>query len=244
MIHIKTILVESWKKTQGNKRNILSAFAVYIVCYFFMQFSYNEIMEFIFYFPYIHQILQSLNNAPVNVDYAITLFTFMISAFLLRAIIFGFLLTPMFAGILMMGVYVNNNLPIKIDMLFHYYRFIFKLGLAYILFALFLLIPITLFLIFIKVITFIIMIIFVPYIVVSYSMFIPLIIENKLGIWQALETSRKVITKQWFNVFGFYICLFCIIVISALPIGIGLIWSLPFAFISYGNLYNKLFVKD
>lgn len=56
-----------------------------------------------------------------------------------------------------------------------------------------------------------------------------------------MEASRKIITKQWFKVFGLGICLGIIVAISAIPLGIGLIWTIPLAMLSMGILYQTIF---
>ena len=43
---------------------------------------------------------------------------------------------------------------------------------------------------------------------------------------------------------GIYIIQFCIVIISMIPLGIGLIWTLPFILILYGTVYKRLAVKS
>jgi len=52
------------------------------------------------------------------------------------------------------------------------------------------------------------------YLLVSYSIAIPLALDRGIGFWQALETSRRVITRRWFTVFG-------AILATALLAGVG-----------------------
>ena len=40
------------------------------------------------------------------------------------------------------------------------------------------------------------------YLATSYSLVQPLIIDRRLGFWSALETSRKIVTKNWWSFFG------------------------------------------
>ncbi len=51
------------------------------------------------------------------------------------------------------------------------------------------------------------MLLIVPgiYLSVAYWLAMPLIIDRELAPWQALELSRKAITKVWFQVFGAYL---------------------------------------
>jgi hypothetical protein len=65
-----------------------------------------------------------------------------------------------------------------------------------------------------------------------------------MHVWQAMELSRKTITKQWFRFFGLGIVAVVLIVVSAIPFGIGLIWSIPTVYIAYGLLYHHLFDEE
>ena len=62
-----------------------------------------------------------------------------------------------------------------------------------------------------------------------------------LSPWQALEASRKAITQHWFKVFGLFIVLGLIIIVSAIPLGIGLVWSIPLMVVAMGVLYRTIF---
>lgn len=79
------------------------------------------------------------------------------------------------------------------------------------------------------------------YLSIAYVFAIPLVVERGLSPWKAMETSRKAINQCWFRVFGLGIVLCLIIAISAIPMFIGLIWSLPLAIIAMGILYRNLF---
>jgi uncharacterized membrane protein len=79
------------------------------------------------------------------------------------------------------------------------------------------------------------------YLSVAYMLAIPLVVERGLSPWQALETSRKAITQHWFKVFGLFLLLGLILGLSMIPLGIGLIWTLPLFIISMGVLYRTIF---
>lgn len=49
------------------------------------------------------------------------------------------------------------------------------------------------------------------------------------------------ISKRWFSVFGLYLVVLIIMAISALPLGIGLIWTLPLALVVPGIIYRNMF---
>ncbi len=79
------------------------------------------------------------------------------------------------------------------------------------------------------------------YLSVAYMMAMPLIVEKDMGIWEAMETSRKAITKKWFTFLIFFIVASIIMGISAIPLGIGLIWTFPLFMIGLGIIYRNMF---
>jgi hypothetical protein len=79
------------------------------------------------------------------------------------------------------------------------------------------------------------------YLMVAFALAMPLVVEKRLGPWEALSASRKAIGKRWFAALGFGLALTVINVIAALPLGIGLIWTLPFSVIAGGVFYRNVF---
>lgn len=79
------------------------------------------------------------------------------------------------------------------------------------------------------------------YLGVAYLLAIPLVAERGLSPWQALETSRKAISQHWFKAFFLFLVLGLIMAISIIPLGIGLIWTMPLFVISVGVLYRTIF---
>ena len=65
------------------------------------------------------------------------------------------------------------------------------------------------------------------YLAVGYMFTTFLIIDYRMEFWQAMETSRKIITKNWFAFFGFALLLTLINLLGVLAIGIGLLVSIP-----------------
>jgi uncharacterized membrane protein len=76
---------------------------------------------------------------------------------------------------------------------------------------------------------------------VAYSLVIQLIADRKLEAWPALETSRQVVTRQWFSVAGVLLAIGIITALSAIPFGLGPIWTLPMGITTIGVLYRELF---
>lgn len=79
------------------------------------------------------------------------------------------------------------------------------------------------------------------YLAIAYSMTLPLIVDQRLGIWQAMEKSRKMVTKAWFRVFGIFAALWLLLLVSTLLVGVGLIWTVPMSWIAIGVVYHALF---
>ncbi|MDK9705727.1 MAG: hypothetical protein OEL83_01645 [Desulforhopalus sp.] len=79
------------------------------------------------------------------------------------------------------------------------------------------------------------------YLTVGYAMTIPLIIDRKMSPWQAMETSRKAIHNEWWKVFGLSLVMGLILLVSMIPLGIGLIWTWPMFVVLGGVLYRSLF---
>ncbi len=80
------------------------------------------------------------------------------------------------------------------------------------------------------------------YLSVAWSMTIPLLVDQRLGIWEAMEISRKTVTRHWFKVFVLMMIIMPVLVaVSAIPFGIGLIWTIPMSFILTGVIYQALY---
>lgn len=136
---------------------------------------------------------------------------------------------PLMAGLFMLSIKRAAGLPVNAFMVFNYFPKTLTLFLAYLLMML--LISIGLVLLVIPGI----------YLAVAYALVLPLLVDKNLGIWQALETSRKGLTTCWFRFLGLGILGFIIVCISAIPLLIGLIWTLPWLYIALGIIYRDLF---
>lgn len=79
------------------------------------------------------------------------------------------------------------------------------------------------------------------YLIIAYMFALLLMLDKNMGPWEALETSRKAVTHHWFKIFGIVLVMSVIMMISILPLGIGLIWTLPMMYIMNGLLYQRIF---
>ena len=79
------------------------------------------------------------------------------------------------------------------------------------------------------------------FLVIAYMMTLPLLAFRNMNVWTAMETSRRTVTHKWFRVFGLYLLVGLITGLSALPLGIPLIWTIPWATLVNGVLYRRMF---
>lgn len=82
------------------------------------------------------------------------------------------------------------------------------------------------------------------YLSVGYTYAMVLVVDKGLSPWQAMEESRKVIHKIWWKMFGLYIAVGLVIFLGTIPLGIGLIWCVPWSLVLMGVLYHFLFTED
>mgnify|MGYP000421583405 CR=1 FL=1 len=139
---------------------------------------------------------------------------------------------PISVGILLLGVFRAREAEITIGQVFNYFPQFPYLLLGYILITIF------------TILGFIALVIPGIYLSIAYIYSLSLVADKKLPVWQAMELSRKTVTKQWFKFFGLGIVSFFFILLSAIPFGIGLIWSIPTVYITYGLLYHRLFDEE
>ena len=85
------------------------------------------------------------------------------------------------------------------------------------------------------VVLFILLMIGILLVAVIWAFKIHFIVIYNMEAWPAMELSRKICTHNLFQLIGLFLLLGIIIVISAIPCGIGLLFSLP---LSIGAMYN------
>ncbi len=78
------------------------------------------------------------------------------------------------------------------------------------------------------------------YLAVSYMFTTFLIIDYRMEFWQALETSRKIITKNWFAFFGFSFALCVINILGCLAFGVGLLVTIPVTACATAIAYKEI----
>ncbi len=142
-------------------------------------------------------------------------------------------LMPLLVGIMMMAIEYSRGKQITFKSIFNYYQFAGKLALASIIIHIFTLLGLMLF------------ILPAIYVSVAYVFTMPLIVDKGMDVWEAMEYSRKTVTKHWFKVAGLMALLSIMIVLGAMAMGIGLIWAVPLMFVTlYGLAYPIMFEDE
>jgi len=143
-------------------------------------------------------------------------------------LITGFITYPLVVGMMMIAIKRSVGIPTNVAMVFDYYPKTMPIFLTY------LLMPLLIF------IGFLLLVLPGIYLAIAYALALPLLVDKNMGIWEAMEASRKAITPCWFRVFGLFLLGGIILMISALPLGIGLIWTVPFFGLAAAIVYRNL----
>ncbi len=77
---------------------------------------------------------------------------------------------------------------------------------------------------------------------VVYIFVIPLVVFGKLDFWSALESSRVIITKRFWEAFAFLILIAGVNLIGVLAFGVGLFFTIPLSYamilMAYDDIYG------
>ncbi len=221
--NIGDIFSEAWKKTDGLKGSFWAAFAciaLITAATFMISYSIDGLIQQ--YYPMgdlavithpIAQILQILFSV--------------------------FLSTPLFGGLLMLSIKHCAGEPIVYSSVFHYLKYWKQLAIYPIVVGLIGLVRSLL--IDSSWAQFGLSLVML-YIIVTYIMFVPLVVDKQLNTWAALEASRKHICAHWFKTLWFIILLGLIAGVSGMLILIPLIWTLPMVYNGIAILYRNIFV--
>ncbi len=139
-------------------------------------------------------------------------------------------LMPLMVGIIMLAINYTRGERIEFNSIFNYYHLTGKLAFAGLMIYI------------MTVIGFVLFILPGIYLTIAYVFTLPLVADKGMDVWEAMELSRKSVTKHWFKVFGLFLLLSLIMALGALALGIGLIWAVPLMFVTlYGLLYPLIF---
>lgn len=79
------------------------------------------------------------------------------------------------------------------------------------------------------------------YLIFAYMFSMHLVVEKNMPAWRALESSRKAISRVWFRFVGLYFLIILVNLLAAIPLFIGLIWTVPWSVLTISMVYNQLF---
>jgi uncharacterized membrane protein len=79
------------------------------------------------------------------------------------------------------------------------------------------------------------------YLNVAWLFAAPLVIDKRMGFWNAMELSRKMVNKHWFVVFGFLIVYGLLAVSGIIACGIGILVTMPIGIAALMYAYEGVF---
>lgn len=209
---IGELLGEAWRRVKGIKGTLIAGLIVYGVALNLLGFVFGFILGMAGLL-HGHDSGSLSGNAVQGVI----------------GIIAGAICYPLLAGLNMIGIRRAADQPASINEVFSYFSLfapLFITGLA---------VSVLVYL------GFLLLVLPGVYLGIAYALALPLVVERRLSPWQAMEASRKAINRHWFKVFGLFLVLGLILLLSIIPLGIGLVWSLPLTFIAIGGLYRTIF---
>jgi hypothetical protein len=136
---------------------------------------------------------------------------------------------PMMVGITIMGIRHTQGKSVSSGLIFNYFHRVPGALLWYILMSVLI------------VIGFLLLVLPGIYLSFAYMFSLPLMIEKDIGAWQALEISRKAVTRLWFRATGFLLLIILLVSLGIVLLVVPLIWILPWVSLAYAILYFKLF---
>jgi hypothetical protein len=79
------------------------------------------------------------------------------------------------------------------------------------------------------------------YLSIAYYYALPLVIDRKMGFWEALELSRQTVHKQWFMVFAVVVVSALLSAVGIILCCVGVVGSLPLGYLVAMQSYRQLF---
>jgi len=228
---IGEIFSESWERTKGAKWTFLLAWLFYFVIAIVVSALISYVMP-------DSQVLMDQGRFTEGMIWSI-----------LPSLITIPILYPLMAGITLLGIHRAVDADISATSIFSHYRKV---------------IPLTILTIVVYIFTILgLMLMILPgiYLAVAYMMAVALMIDRDMGVWEAMESSRKAITRHWFKVFFLYLSLGLLMIAAILPVSISIalnlsgpfiliaamialisfIWFVPLSSILHGVMYKYMF---
>jgi hypothetical protein len=82
------------------------------------------------------------------------------------------------------------------------------------------------------------------YLFVAYFPAKILAVDKGLGFWEAMETSRRVVTRNWWHVFGLLLMAIPVMIAGALCLGFGIFVAAPVVVGALAYAYEDLFNRS
>lgn len=78
------------------------------------------------------------------------------------------------------------------------------------------------------------------YLAVAYVLTVPTILDRNFNFWESMELSRRLITRNWFSMFGFLIVFLLINLVGLFACGVGLLVTVPWTACSLVSAYADI----
>lgn len=78
------------------------------------------------------------------------------------------------------------------------------------------------------------------YLAIAYLLTIPLILDRRMSFWDAMETSRKIVTKQWFSWFVFGLLMGVINIGGVIACIVGIFFTIPLTYCMWVAAYEDV----
>jgi uncharacterized membrane protein len=205
------VLSEAWAKTNGSKWTFQLAFSIYIGVLILVFGAFGVL-------GYMLGIGDDTASMAVS-----------LAMQLASQIAYMAMAAPIYAGIFILGLRRAVNAPIRAGQILNHYDKTLPLLITSLLTTIFIILG------------YFALILPGVYLAVSY-MYAPMLVAEKgLSPGVAMTTSRKAVGKKWFAMFGLMLVLFFINTLAFIPLGIGLIWTIPMSTIAMGIVYRNMF---
>jgi hypothetical protein len=79
------------------------------------------------------------------------------------------------------------------------------------------------------------------YLAIAWQLSLPLTADKGIGFWDAMEVSRKVLTRNWWGMFALAIVCALINICGVICCGIGVFITIPLTLIALAYVYEDLF---
>ena len=79
------------------------------------------------------------------------------------------------------------------------------------------------------------------YLAVCWTFSVPLVIDKKMDFWDAMELSRKTVSKHWFHCLWLVICVGLVSLLGIFGCLVGIFISVPIGFAMYAFAYEDMF---